>query len=294
MASKVVPVADIPTVAALYKTGKLVAPSSTTPAAPANAAHNSRVALIRTDITTLGVDAIVNAANESLLGGGGVDGAIHRAAGPDLLDECKTLGGCDTGSAKITKGYRLPAKHIIHAVGPVYSSAKRKGVHETLLRGCYRTSLDLASKNGCRSIAFSALSTGVYGYPSGEAAEAAASEVRSWLDEKEERKEESLERIVFCNFMEKDEVAYQHVLPKYFPPAEESKQDEVKAEQEDKEAENLAKRLPDPPSADPKLEGEPDNKRQKTEHATPKAVEAKPASVEEVDDEDSKVEEVKV
>lgn len=226
----------MPTVAALYQTGKLAAPS-TTAAAPPSAAHNARIALVRTDITTLGVDAIVNAANESLLGGGGVDGAIHCAAGPDLLAECETLDGCDTGSAKITKGYELPAKHVIHAVGPRYAKAKRRGVHEELLRGCYRTSLDLARANGCKSIAFSALSTGVYGYPSGEAAEVATSEVRRWLDEREEKKEESLERVVFCNFLEKDEVAYVKVLPKYFPPAEETEQDK----EAEKEAENLAK-----------------------------------------------------
>ncbi|KAK0658393.1 O-acetyl-ADP-ribose deacetylase MACROD1 [Lasiodiplodia hormozganensis] len=273
MASRVVPLADIPTLAALYASKKLAAPLPAAAAAPPNASHNARIALIRTDITTLGVDAIVNAANESLLGGGGVDGAIHRAAGPELLDECAMLDGCDTGSAKITKGYRLPAKHVIHAVGPVYAREKMRGRHEHLLRGCYRRSLDLAKQNGCKSVAFSALSTGIYGYPSGEAAEAATSEVRAWLDEQEG---DVLDMIVFCNFLEKDEDAYLRVLPKYFPPAENTEQ----GKETETEAENLAKRLPDPPTTEPKLDGSPDIKRQKTEHTTSKVTEAKPATVE--------------
>lgn len=213
MASAAVSLSEIPTLAALYHQQKLTRPI--TPAAPPNASHNQRIALIRTDITTLGVDAIVNAANESLLGGGGVDGAIHRAAGPGLMRECRTLDGCDTGDAKITRGYDLPATHVIHAVGPVYASAKRHGVHEQLLRGCYRRSLELAREKGCRSVAFSALSTGIYGYPSGEAAEAATSEVRRWLDEQqgEGAGEGGLERVVFCNFLQKDEDAYYESLP---------------------------------------------------------------------------------
>ncbi|EOD43604.1 putative lrp16 family protein [Neofusicoccum parvum UCRNP2] len=276
----VVPLSDIPTLATLYQQKKLN-PPSTKPATPPNAAHLDRIALIRTDITTLGVDAIVNAANESLLGGGGVDGAIHRAAGPELVEECETLNGCSTGSAKITKGYELPAKHVIHAVGPVYAAAKRRGMHEKLLRGCYRKSLDLARANGCKSIAFSALSTGMYGYPSDEAADAAVSEVRDWLDEREKMKEESLEKVVFCNFLQKDEDAYLDVLPEYFPPADESEQ----GKETETEVENLAKRLPDPPTADPKEEGEPDNKRQKTEQTSPKVKEAQPATVEDSEEE---------
>src|SRR5262245_39968781 len=162
-----------------------------------------RVDILVADITTLAVDAIVNAANTSLLGGGGVDGAIHRRAGPDLLKECETLGGCATGSAKITRGYKLPAKHVIHAVGPVWNGGKRG--EEALLASCYRTGLALAADNRLTSIAFPAISTGVYRFPADLAGRIAVGTVVSEIS----ADPHGLERAVFCCFS--DESAQHHI-----------------------------------------------------------------------------------
>jgi len=200
----------MPSLKTLYAESQLQ--PSTHLKANATSRYNDKISLIRTDITKLSVDCIVNAANNSLLGGGGVDGAIHRAAGPQLLDECEQLDGCDTGDAKITDAYQLPCKKVVHAVGPVYRYARREGMAESLLGGCYTKALDLAARNGCRSIAFSALSTGVYGYPSEEAAEVAIGAVKAWLEANKKRAR-GMDKIVFCSFMEKDQRAYEKSIP---------------------------------------------------------------------------------
>ena len=157
------------------------------------------------DITKLDVDAIVNAANSSLLGGGGVDGAIHRAAGPDLVRECRTLGGCPTGEARITAGYNLPARHVIHTVGPVWHGGDSD--EDALLASCYHSSLALAEENGLRTIAFPAISTGIYGFPRERAAGIAAWETLNWVAE-----HDSLDEIILVCFGGRDLRIYQQAL----------------------------------------------------------------------------------
>lgn len=163
-----------------------------------------RMELHEGDITRLEVDAIVNAANRSLLGGGGVDGAVHRAAGPDLLEECRTLGGCDTGEAKITRGYGLAAKHVIHTVGPVYHGSPDDA---RLLGNCYRNSLGLAANHGLKRIAFPAISCGVYGYPIEEACRVALTTTHEFLSESP-----IPEAVVFVLFLASDYQVYQDQL----------------------------------------------------------------------------------
>ncbi len=160
------------------------------------------IRIIQADITTLSVDAIVNAANEFLLGGGGVDGAIHRAAGPELLAKCRTLGGCPTGEARVTPGYQLPARWVIHTVGPVWHGGKHN--EPTLLANCYRHSFELALRHKVRTIAFPGISTGVYGYPKEEAARIAVSTMHEY--------ENKFDEIVACCFSAGDKMLYEKVL----------------------------------------------------------------------------------
>jgi O-acetyl-ADP-ribose deacetylase (regulator of RNase III) len=174
-------------------------------AAPVPAPARERVEVVQGDITRLALDAIVNAANASLLGGGGVDGAIHRAAGPELLDCCRALGGCDTGDAKITPGFKLPARHVIHAVGPVWRGGASN--EDALLASCYRRSLEVAAQNGVGALAFPAISTGVYRFPPERAARIATRTVLDVL-----AREPRIDKVVFCCFDAASEARHEAAL----------------------------------------------------------------------------------
>jgi O-acetyl-ADP-ribose deacetylase (regulator of RNase III) len=164
-----------------------------------------KIVILKTDITTLAVDAIVNAANSSLLGGGGVDGAIHRAAGPELLAECRLLGGCETGQAKLTRGYRLPARFIIHTAGPVWNGGSHN--EPELLASCYRSCFALAREHNLRTLAFPAISCGIYGYPIGRAVEIALRETLAELGSND-----SIEKVMFACFGDEVYSSYQRVV----------------------------------------------------------------------------------
>ncbi|XP_022906807.1 macro domain-containing protein CT2219-like [Onthophagus taurus] len=209
---KIVTVSTIPTWKTIFqnKTSELAKEIPRLPRNTINPAMNKeladKISYYKGDITHLEVDAIVNAANKSLLGGGGVDGAIHRTAGHFLLQECKTLMGCNVGEAKITGGYELPAKYVIHTVGP-------QGEKPDLLSQCYKNSLKLFFEQNLRTIAFPCISTGIYGYPLEPAAHVAVNEVRSFLESNSSK----VDRIIFCLFADQDVTIYQGVLQSYFP-----------------------------------------------------------------------------
>ncbi|KAH7928249.1 A1pp-domain-containing protein [Leucogyrophana mollusca] len=199
---------DIPTIEELFKSSGLHGTADKTRLKyPPSASYLGRVSLHHGDITKLEVDSIVNAANRFLGGGGGVDGAIHAAAGAEALQaECRKLGGCATGQAKITKGYNLPSKHVIHAVGPDCRSSTDAPRKETLLASCYRSSLDLAVKNDCKQIAFPCISTQIYRYPIEEATHIALNETRKFLDTVDGDK---LDRVIFVVFRREDKEVYE-------------------------------------------------------------------------------------
>ncbi|PPQ65299.1 hypothetical protein CVT26_000259 [Gymnopilus dilepis] len=262
--SFVVHLKDVKTVAELYESGVLKPASPTKFVFQAQQDLLDRVALWQGDITKLEVDAIVNAANRSLLGGGGVDGAIHSAAGPKLLDECnyvtfsfgssvlngpilltgRELNGCSTGDAKITRGYRLPARHIIHAVGPIYSSKDQEEKAEQLA-SCYKRSLEIAVENRLKHVAFPSISTGVYSYPITAATRIALRTVREFLESGEGDEVsvgtlvlvysnfQQLDRVIFVVWSNKDKEVYQTLIPEYFPEEEEEEEEAEEAEPAD-------------------------------------------------------------
>ncbi|KIR27110.1 LRP16 family protein [Cryptococcus deuterogattii LA55] len=206
--------ADIPTLSQLYHDNL----TNTTTVKPSSSKYafkkqlNDRISIWRGDITKLEADMIVNAANSSLLGGGGVDGAIHRAAGKQLLAECQTLGGAQTGQTKFTNGYNLPSAKIAHTVGPVYTSYAPQRAAQ-LLKSCYKTSLEGCRDSGGGVIGFSSISTGVYGYPIRDATHIALETTRQFLEQ-----DDTITRVIYVVFSKRDEDVYREIVPEYFPP----------------------------------------------------------------------------
>ncbi|KAL8278494.1 hypothetical protein RQP46_009184 [Phenoliferia psychrophenolica] len=215
--------ATVATVADFWTEGGWFEDEVDEPTYPYDASLNSRVSVWKGDITSIQVDAIVNAANRALLGGGGVDGAIHSAAGGRLYDECKLLDGAETGESKITWGYRLPAKYIIHTVGPVYSRSKKEEC-ERLLRSCYQTTLEVAVANDVKTLAFSGISTGIYGYPLDDATRVALDVTRNFLASPAGA---SIEHVIFTVFRQIDVDSYLSIVPEFFPPPPTSTQAEA-------------------------------------------------------------------
>ncbi|KAF9485223.1 A1pp-domain-containing protein [Pholiota conissans] len=224
---------DIKTIAALFESGVLKPATSEKLQYKPDPTLLERVSLYQGDITRVDVDAIVNAANRSLLGSGGVDGAIHAAAGRKLLEECRELNGCLTGESKITRGYNLPARHIIHTVGPVYT-VREKEEKAAQLTSSYKTSLEVAVENAIRHVAFPSISTGIYSYPIVSATRIALDTVRKCLETEEGSK---LERVIFVVWSDKDKEVYETLIPEYFPIGEKPESPEPVAEPESVTAE---------------------------------------------------------
>lgn len=214
---------DIPTLSDMYAEGKLDATSSAKQEVDfkPSSAINDKVSLWQGDITKLQVDGVQNAANKALRGGGGIDGAIHRAAGPELLKACRALKGCMTGATKVTPGFDLPAKWVLHTVGPVYDDDEVEWSEECL-QSCYETTLEHAIDNKVRTLALCGVSTGVYGYPLEDATHIALRTTREMLD----ANEAEFDRIIFCNFSGRDTQMYSQLAPLYFPPAPSSEASE--------------------------------------------------------------------
>eukprot|EP01118_Nematostelium_gracile_P014066 TRINITY_DN540_c0_g1_i2.p1 TRINITY_DN540_c0_g1~~TRINITY_DN540_c0_g1_i2.p1 ORF type:complete len:351 (-),score=105.33 TRINITY_DN540_c0_g1_i2:23-1075(-) len=194
---------------------------------------NSKISLFHGDITTIECDAIVNAANERCLGGGGVDGSIHNAAGNDLYRECKTLNGCRTGKTKITRGYNLPARYVLHSVGPIGESPRE-------LTSCYWTALELAAEYNLKTVVFCGISTGIFGYPLEPASRIALKTTRLWLEQNHQK----IDRVVFCTFLDKERVCYERLIGEYFPvPKREEEKEQPKIESLEEEQKTVEDKL---------------------------------------------------